>query len=100
MIESVSEALPPILSAAGWAEALECSQKTIEERMRAGDLPGEKFGDGWVCTREAMLARVNEIVVEKMLARRAAANDASTPAAPRLVSVGGKEPRTPPRLPL
>lgn len=82
--------LPPLLNAAGWAEALECSQKTVEDRMRTGDLPGEKFGEGWICPAEAMLARINEIVVERMLSRRQAA---SVPPAKRLVSVSaGRKP--------
>lgn len=62
--------LPPIMDAAAWADLLQCSQKTVEERMRTGDLPGEKFGDPWICPTEAMLARLNEIAVERMLERR------------------------------
>lgn len=82
--------MPPIMGSAEWASLLGCTQKTVEERLRTGDLPGEKFGDGWVCPTEAMLARINEIAIEKMLARRKASND--VPAA-RLVSVGnGRKP--------
>lgn len=87
-------ALPPLMGTEDWAVLLQCSQKTVEERLRLGDLPGEKFGDGWICPTEAMLARINEIAVEKMVARRTAAWIAP---APRLVAVGGKR-QLPPAL--
>ena len=81
---------PAIMDAAGWAQLLQCSQKTVEERMRTGDLPGEKFGEGWVCPAQAMLDRLNEIAVEKMFERRAVRE---RPAAPTLVAVRGKRTR-------
>ncbi len=84
------DALPPIMSTAQWAELLGCSVKTLQERLRTGDLPGEKFGDDWVCPTEAMLQRINEIAVEKMMERR----KQRTPAA--VLRPSGK--RTPPSL--
>lgn len=88
--------LPPILIPEEVAPLLRCSARTVEDRLRVGDLPGEKFGEGWILPTQALIDRVNEIAVEKMLERRKAANDLPRP---RLVSVGGKAPgRAPPRL--
>lgn len=64
------------------AELLRCAPSTIRERCRAGDLPGEKFGEDWILPTRALIERVNEIAVEKMLERR-------KKDAPNLVSVGG-----------
>lgn len=83
------------MTASQWAQILGCSTKTVQERLRLGDLPGEKFGEDWICPTEAMLARINEIAIQKMMARRAAA---SKPQAPKLVAVGGQVKRTPPPL--
>lgn len=87
--------LPPILDASAAAELLLCSVKTVEERLRLGDLPGEKFGDGWAVPTAALLERVNEIAREKMLERRAARSQS---ARPHLVAVGHGHRRAPPNL--
>lgn len=88
--------LPPVLDSEGAAGLLFCAAKTVEERCRTGDLPGEKFGDGWAIPTLALLQRVNEIAVAKMLERRAAAEK---PVRPVLVQVGRhSNERTPPPL--
>lgn len=82
---TAAQDLPPVLDSEGAAKLLFCAQKTVEERCRIGDLPGEKFGDGWAIPTFALLQRVNEISIEKMLERRAAAEK---PVRPNLVQVG------------
>lgn len=67
---AVPAEIPPIITPEQAAQLLHCSPRTIEDRLRSGDLPGEKFGDGWILPAEALIARVNEISVKKMLERR------------------------------
>lgn len=66
-------AIQPIYDAEGAAQLLRCSVRTIEDRLRTGDLPGEKFGDGWILPGQALIDRVNEIAVAKAAERRQAA---------------------------
>ena len=68
-----------ILSASEAAALMRCSVKTIEDRARAGDLPGLLWGDGgWVFPAEAFYARVNELALGQAAQRR-------TPVAPTAV---------------
>lgn len=92
----ISACMPAIVTAAEAAQLLQCSVKTVEERLREGDLPGEKFGDGWILPTQALIERVNEIAVAKMLERR---KGRAEPRAPQLVAVGGRGRRAPPALP-
>lgn len=86
--------LPPVLTPELAASLLECEPKTIEERLRAGDLPGLKFGVGWVLPTQAFLARVNELALQEMRDRALQ----RAPKAPTLVAVqGGVEPARPGR---
>ena len=48
------------------AEMLQCQPKTVDDRLRAGDLPGVKFGVSWVIPREALLERVNELARQNL----------------------------------
>lgn len=52
--------LPPILEAAGVAELLKCSARTVEDRARAGTLPGVKVGESWIFPTVALLESINE----------------------------------------
>jgi excisionase family DNA binding protein len=87
-----SIALGPVQTPESAAALLRCSPKTIEERLRAGDLPGEKFGEGWILPTEALLRRVNEIAIERMAERRKQPEKAS------LQLVGKPARRAPPAL--
>lgn len=62
--------LAPFMGPEEAASLLRCTQRTIEDRLRSGDLPGEKFGEGWIIPTQALLLRVNEIATEKMRERR------------------------------
>lgn len=62
-----------ILTADQAAELLGCTRKTIEDRARAGDLPGLLWGDGgWRFPAEAFTARVNALALEQAQKRREA----------------------------
>lgn len=76
--------LAPILTPEEAATLLRCTKKTVEDRLRAGDLPGEKFGEGWIIPADALLQRINELAVESMNRRR----KGKEPAAPTLVAIG------------
>lgn len=52
------------------AQLLDCEPPTIMEALRAGKLPGIKFGRGWVIPREAFFAWLNKTAVEEATARR------------------------------
>jgi len=71
--------LPQIYTAAQAAELLECSTKTVEDRLRSGDLPGLKFGDGWVIPAGAFWLRLDELAIEQAASRR-------KPAAPSAIT--------------
>jgi len=67
-----------ILTTKHAAELLECSVKTVEERLRAGDLPGLKFGDGWVIPAGAFWLRLDQLALEQAEKRRKPAAPAAT----------------------
>jgi excisionase family DNA binding protein len=52
------------------AELLECTEETVVERINAGELPGAKFGRGWVIPADALRVRLNEIALEHASQRR------------------------------
>ena len=60
------------------AELLECSIKTVEERLRNGDLPGLKFGDGWVIPAGAFWLRLDQLALEEAEKRRKPAAPVAT----------------------
>jgi excisionase family DNA binding protein len=64
--------IPDIFSTKELAELLGCSEFTIGERARKGDLPGLKFGDGgWVFPRGALIHTLNELAMQSAGERRA-----------------------------
>ena len=60
-----------IYTAQQLAELLGCDKETAEARIRQGDLPGVKFGKGWIVPRQAFIERVNEMAKAEAAARRA-----------------------------
>ena len=61
---------PEILDTPDVAALLRCAVTTVEERARAGDLPGVKYGDGWVFPTRALFERLNELAREQAAIRR------------------------------
>ena len=72
-----------IYTAQQLAELLGCDKETAEARIRQGDLPGVKFGKGWIVPRQAFIERVNEMAKEEAAARRAQLLNEQTAAAKR-----------------
>lgn len=89
--------LPDLLDDAGMAEALGCTPETVQAAALAGELPGVKFGRGWVFPREAVLEALN-----RAARLQADARAAVKVAPPTAVSVGPtaqRARRAPPVLP-
>ncbi len=91
--------LDRVFNAAEVADLLQCTAKTVERHARAGELPGLKFGDGWVFPAGALFERLNELALEE-------AHKRAEPPPPSHVlhSMGSSESgrrkrRTPPILP-
>jgi excisionase family DNA binding protein len=60
-----------ILNTGELAKLLDCDEETVAKRIIDGDLPGTKFGRGWVIPRQALLQRINEMATQDAAARRA-----------------------------
>ena len=45
------------------AALLDCEPKTVEMKVRAGELPGVKFGRSWVFPRDALMQRLNDMAL-------------------------------------
>jgi len=67
------------------AELLHCTEQRIEELTRSGELPGMKFGRGWIYVKADLLAYIADRARKEAEERRqdlnadqAAAADAST----------------------
>lgn len=54
---------PDVMTKEQVAEMLECEVLTIEDKTRAGELPGVKIGRTWVYPRAALLQRLNEMAL-------------------------------------
>lgn len=52
------------------AQALKCTSETVEAELRAGNLPGVKFGRSWVVPREAFWQRINTLALRRLDERR------------------------------
>ncbi len=50
---------------------LGCDEDTAAQRIIAGDLPGTKFGRGWIVPRQAFIERLNEKARAEAVERRA-----------------------------
>ena len=64
--------LPPVLAVADVAELLRCAKTTVEEYARRGELPGLKFGEGWIFPAGALLKRLDELALLQAEQRRGA----------------------------
>lgn len=54
---------PQILTPAQAAEMLMCSPRTVEDKLRSGDLPGVKFGESWIIPAQALMERVTQLAL-------------------------------------
>lgn len=93
--------LPDVMTAGQLAELLDCTPETVEERTRDRQLPGVKYGRGWVYPKAAVLqvlaqqalAHVATPAAAGQRARQAPANVQPIAAAPRRADrVRGKSP--------
>lgn len=77
------------------ARILQCDEKTVEEAARKGNLPGVKFGRGWVFPKAALLEALNSQAKEGAEVRKYRGSD--------VLAVAGKpaadSQKRPPALP-
>jgi len=66
----VTQTTQTFLTAEEVAELLHCESRTVEDYLRRGDLPGLKFGAGWIIPSEALYQRVNQMALEEAEKRR------------------------------
>lgn len=86
-----------VLDASDVATVLRCAVTTVEERARTGDLPGLKFGDGWIFPAAALATRLNELALEQAAQRRKPAPKSGV--LHEIKKSTSKPKRTPPALP-
>lgn len=58
-----------VLSVEEVAGLLCCETKTVEERLRRGELPGVKLGRSWICPKSALLEAVNDLARSNLAVR-------------------------------
>lgn len=85
------------INATQCAELLFCDTVTIEALARKGELPGLKFGRGWVFFRADLLVYLAE-QARKSAEQRRLQLTSNTPRTP-LVIQSGRRRRVPPPLP-
>lgn len=88
--------LPQVLSLHAVAKLLRCAETTVEECARRGELPGLKFGQGWVFPTGALTLRLNELAQEQAAERRKMVRPLGVLMAP---NTAGRKTRLPPQLP-
>ena len=79
-----------VMSEAQVATILDCEPQTIQEKARAGELPGLKFGRSWIFPRSALIERLHEMALANKPKPR------PTPAAYALNIARGSGHRAPP----
>jgi excisionase family DNA binding protein len=67
-----------LLDPEGAAELLGCTAASVEDLLRAGVLPGLKFGRSWRIPAAALDARLNELALQEAAARRTDTTPAKT----------------------
>lgn len=87
--------LPDLSDEQVLAAALGCTPETVQAGALRGDLPGIKFGRGWVFPREATMEAINRAARLQAEARA----KVKTPAAVGVAPVAGKAKRGLPVLP-
>lgn len=95
-----AQAIRPIMSAKQCAELLQCSEDTVEEMSRLGELPGVKCGRGWIYVTADLLAYLAEKGRREAEERRLGKHDASKGAKAPLATMVKQRRKTPPALPV
>lgn len=91
--------LRPVLNAEECAELLRCCTDTVEEMSRSGELPGVKFGRGWIYVTSDLLAYLAEKARREAEERRAGLTRPASSVEPIHTKVKPQR-RTPPALPV
>lgn len=79
------------------ADLLQCTEATVEELTRKGELPGVKFGRGWIYVKASLLEYLAQKAMREAEERRLNIRErAQTPAT---IQVLRPKRKTPPVLP-
>ena len=86
------------------AHILDCAAEKVVEKIKDGDVPGLKWGRGWIVPREALSQRLNELALQEAHDRRKARNAGTVAvkviaAAQASTNKPRRQARTPPTLP-
>ena len=90
------DSITPVLTQDEVAKLLDCEPTTVQARALSGELPGLKFGRGWVFPREALMARLNTMAQEQAAERR---GQRAAPLAAVAIPAPRNRRRPPPVLP-
>lgn len=52
------------------AELLDCETSTVQEKARAGELPGLKFGRSWIFPRSALMQSLHQSAMQSRIPKR------------------------------
>lgn len=83
--------IPAVLDLARVAELLGCTEATIEDLLRRGDLPGVKLGRGWCIPGAALIQRLNDMATEQAEERRLALVQQMTSASAKACQRGARD---------
>ena len=86
------------INAAQCAELLHCTEQRIEELTRSGELPGMKFGRGWIYVKADLLVYIADRARKEAEERRQDLN--ARKSVPRLDILIRPRRQTPPPLPV
>ena len=86
------------INAAQCAELLQCTEATVEELTRKGELPGVKFGRGWIYVKASLLDYLAQKAMREAEDRRMNIRGRMQ-AAPAPISIKPRR-QTPPALPV
>lgn len=55
-----------VLSPEEMAQLLDCEVSTVDDKLRAGLLPGVKMGRSWVCPRSAVMQALHDQAMKNL----------------------------------
>lgn len=59
-----------VLSPEEMAQLLDCEVSTVDDKLRAGLLPGVKMGRSWVCPRSALMQALHDEAMKNLGAKK------------------------------
>lgn len=79
------------------SELLQCSEEKASELLNTGELPGLRYGRGWIVPPGALAQRLDELALERAAQLRSAPKPSTLDVV--LAATRGRSARVPPALP-